>query len=136
MLRLITLSLLIFIGLNSFGQNIQGSTYPDTLNNQISELTKIFSTKVSLKIDTSIFNKKQGNFYTSEKYEAFIVAIATSKTIAQAEEHFTQEISKNEYKLKEKGKFIADGKDVLFQKGTMKKDGKKYNTNIYALKGN
>jgi hypothetical protein len=113
-----------------------GNVYAQTEKENVdiaAEISKIFSTKVSMDVDTVLFDTKQNNFYFSEKEKAMIMTMVAPQSFEKAEEHFEKEKKKKEYKILEKKKFVHNGKNVLFQRGLIKKDGQKAYMYMYAI---
>ena len=96
-------------------------------------LDKVFSTKVYMDLDTTVFSTKQGNFYLAEADNAMIMTMVVPQSFAKAEEDFDKETKKDGYKMLEKKKFVHNGKNIAYQKGMMKKKGKKLVMYLYAI---
>lgn len=96
---------------------------------------KIFDSKVSMDIDTTFFTPQSNSFYLSEEHKALIMTMVVPQTFEKAEAQFDKESKKEGFKLSDKGKLQHNGKTILYQKGTMKKDGKKAGFHMYAVAG-
>jgi hypothetical protein len=106
----------------------------DSLTNLVAEqFKKVFSTKVELDIDATLFPAQQGNFYINEEEQAMIMILVAPQSFAKAEEHFEKETEKDGYKVLEKRKFTHDGKNILYQKGSLEADGNKAVMYTYAI---
>jgi hypothetical protein len=97
------------------------------------EIGKVFSTKVFMDIDTILFNTRQGNFYFNEASKALIMPIVVPQSIARLEDDFSKKDKKKDIKIIETKKFTHDGKQILFQRGLLKKDGNKVLMYMYAV---
>ena len=125
------LAFMLFVSTASFAQTeAQTDSVAEYLANQIK---KVFSTKVDMNVDATLFPENEGNIYMNEKAKAMIMTLVAPQSFAKAEEHFDKESKKDGYKLLEKKKFSQDGKNFLYQKGSLKVDGKKAMMYLYAI---
>jgi hypothetical protein len=97
------------------------------------EISKVFNTKVIMDVDTSVFNARQGNFYMNEESKAMIMTMVVPQSLKRVEEDFDKKSKKKEVKVLETKKFTHDGKNFLYQKAVVKKDGNKAFMYVYAI---
>lgn len=97
------------------------------------ELDKMFNSKIEMDVDKTLFPTKESSFYINEEEKAMIMTLLAPQSFPKAEEHFNKENQKEGYKLLEKKKFKHNGKNILFQKGTMEEDGQKMVLYMYAI---
>lgn len=93
----------------------------------------MFSAKIDIEIDSSLFDQKTGNIYFSEKYNAVFMMLSIPQGIEKAAEHMEGERKKDGYKEVSSGRYEVNGKKVLFEKGTIKKNGKKMSMDMYVV---
>lgn len=105
----------------------------DATVNMGDEIAKIFNTEVAMDIDTTLFDSKQSNFYFSEASRAMIMTMVVPQSFEKAEEHFEKESKKKDYKSLERKKLVHNGKNILFEKGMIKKSGQKAFMYLYAV---
>ena len=96
-------------------------------------MKKIFNTKVDMDVDKGLFNKQMGNIYFSEEYNAVLMTLVVPQTIETAAEHMEKESKKDGYKKIASGMYEIDGKKILFEKGRMKKNGKKMLIDMFVV---
>lgn len=99
----------------------------------MTELNKVFSTKVLMDVDTTIFETHQGNMYISESEKAFIMTMVAPQSIAKAEEKMNEPETSHDYKILERKKVTHDGRIILFQKAEAEKDGQKAIVYVYQI---
>lgn len=99
----------------------------------MAELNKVFSTKVRMDVDTTIFETHQGNMYISESEKAFIMTMVAPQSIAKAEEKMNEPEKSHDYKILEKKKVVHEGRTILFQKAEAEKDGQKAIVYVYQI---
>jgi hypothetical protein len=127
----IILSAAITLSVNgSFAQTIKKDSTEFDLGK---EINKVFSTKVSMDVDTILFNTRQGNFYFNEASKAMIMTMVVPQSIARLEEDFNKKDKKKDIKIIETKKFTHDGRQILFQRGLLKKDGNKILMYMYGV---
>jgi hypothetical protein len=126
---IVSLALAVSCG-KTFGQSTQVDSVAIKVGN---DLNNLFNRKVYMDVDTILFGTKQDNFYFAEGSQAMIMTILAPQSFAKAEEHFDEESSEKEYKLLEKKKLTYNGKNVLYQKGEISKDGKKALMHLWAI---
>ncbi|HYC87129.1 MAG TPA: hypothetical protein VEB86_17975 [Chryseosolibacter sp.] len=115
-------------------QTVAQSTPADTVAAKIGEMiNKVFNTEVYMDVDTILFNTKQANFYLNEESKAMIMTMVAPQSFQKAEEHFNKESNKDGYKVVEKKKLTHNGKNILYQSGILKRDGKKAHMYMYAI---
>jgi hypothetical protein len=125
------LTAFLILPFSSFAQTDSES---DSLTNFVAEqFKKVFSTKVDLDLDNTLFPAQQGNFYINEEEQAMIMILVAPQSFAKAEEHFEKETEKDGYKVLEKRKFTHNGKSILFQKGSLEANGNKAVMYMYAI---
>jgi hypothetical protein len=95
--------------------------------------SKMFSAKIDIDIDRSLFDQKTGNIYISEKYNAMLMMISIPQGIDKAAEQMEGERKKDGYKEISSGRYEVNGKKVLFEKGMVKKNGKKMLMDMYVV---
>jgi hypothetical protein len=120
----------IFFILLSFQAIAQTDSVAQKFGN---ELNKIFNSDVQMDVDTLVFNTKQNNFYFNEAENAMIMTLVAPQSFAKAEEHFNKQNDKESYKSLDKKKFVHDGRNFLFEKGMIERDGKKAYMYVYAI---
>jgi hypothetical protein len=122
---------LVCISFTSFAQSANDT---DSLSTKLGEaLNKVFNTKIDMVIDSTVFPTHQANFYFNEEEKAVIMTLVAPQSFAKAEEHFEKQTNKDGYKMTEKKKFTHDGRNFLYQKGILKKDGEKLIMYLYAI---
>ena len=99
----------------------------------MAEMNKVFSTKVDMDVDTTIFETRQGNMYISESEKAFIMTMVAPQSIAKAEEQMNEPDASEDYKILEKKKIMHEGRTILFQKAEAEKEGQKAIVYIYQI---
>lgn len=118
----------------SFSAFAQSDEKVDSVSAEIGkQIDKVFNTKVYMNVDTTIFSTHQGNFYIAEAEKAMIMTLVAPQAFPKAEEHFNKEGKKDGYKVLEKKKFAHNGKNYIYQKGLLKKDGKKMIMYLYGI---
>ena len=118
----------------SFAQESTEGNEPQADSTAIADaLGKMFNAKIDIKIDESIFNSKMGNMYLSEKYGAVVIMILAPQSVDKAQENMDKEKKKDGYKSVDHGSYMVDGRKIIFETGTMKKDGEKMMMDMYAV---
>jgi hypothetical protein len=64
-----------------------------------------------------------------------LMTMVAPQSFAKAEEHFDKQGRKKDYKTLERKKFVHNGRNVLFEKGMLKKNGEKAYMYLYAVEG-
>jgi len=134
---ILLLNILVFFSTTSFAQddNIDtAETNEHTSINADDALAQLFSSPIQLEVDTLLYPKKVGNFYSSESPEAMIMSMVSPEPLEKLKMDFKKEHSRKDVTILGNGEFVENGKTIIFQKGTMKKEGKKYAFETYALK--
>ncbi len=129
--------LLVCICTSSFAQDEtfeNDDTKDSTVIDADDALAQLFGSPIQLEVDTLLYPKKVGNFYSSESPEAMIMSMVAPEPLEKLKEDLKNEPSRNDVTITENGEFIKNGKTFIFQKGTMKKEGNKYIFETYALK--
>lgn len=123
---------LVLLSFSAFAQSDDKNV--DSLSANLGkELDKMFNSKIEMDIDNTLFPNKQSSFYINEEEKAMIMTILAPQSFPKAEEHFNKENDKEGYKLIEKKKFKHNGRNILFQKGTMEEEGQKMVLYLYAI---
>jgi hypothetical protein len=97
------------------------------------ELNKIFNSDVRMDVDTTVFESRQNNFYYNESENAMIMTLVVPQSFAKAEEHFNNRNKKEVYQSLDKKKFTHEGRNFLYEKGIIEKDGRKAVMYVYAI---
>jgi hypothetical protein len=121
----------VFLSFSAFAQSDEDT---DSLSANLGkELDKMFNTKIDMDIDTKLFPTKQSSFYINEEEQAMIMTLVAPQSFAKAEEHFNKESKKEGYTQLETKKFTHNGKNFLYQKGMLEREGNKMIMYLYAI---
>jgi hypothetical protein len=135
-MKLLLLSFIVIL-LSNHCTIAQSSSKKDSVSAAIAdEISKIFATEILMDIDTTVFTENSGNIYVATDPHAMIMAIVAPQSFEKAKEHMEKKSKKEDYKETDKGEFEENSKKILYKKGILKKDGKKYMMEQYVVAAN
>src|SRR5690349_14353933 len=131
MKKLLVLAAILFnLSIPSFSQS-KSDAEGDSLTNALKKvITDMFSTKVSMDIDTT-FIKKSGPFYGSSNPEMMVMTLVLPVSNEASKDALDRQADKLEMKVKEKGELKSNGRTLFYQKGVAKKEGKTFLVELY-----
>src|SRR6476620_5167888 len=83
----------------------------------------LFSSKIEVDIDKSIFTMNEGNMYFTEDQKSGIVLMAVPQSFAKMKENMSKDKKKEGMEVIDKGETTINGQKVLFMKSQTQKDG-------------
>ncbi len=99
----------------------------------VNEMTKMLGAKISMEVDSQLYNVIQGNFYISEKSQAMIMAMLIPESYEKSKEKLLEDVKKKNVVIKDAGEFEANGKKIFFKTGEMKEKGENMIVELYAV---
>jgi hypothetical protein len=99
------------------------------------DLTALFESKVNIDVDTTIFNKRIGNFYLAgENNAAIIPVLAPPGQFKTAEDFFKIDSGKMGFTVNDKGKYKENDREIWYQKGMVEQFDKQLLFHLYAIR--
>ncbi len=120
------LSVIVLIG-RTYGQT--DSTGAD----MVKEMEKMFGAKITMEVDTTLYNNRQGNFYISENPQAMLMAVVIPDSYENSKLKLSEAVQKKEVTVKDLGEMESNGKKIIYKIGEMKENGQDMIIELYAV---